>query len=72
MFATVGMEGFQPVSICILYISYLSNTEVAYRVPELGNWNSCGTQVFSFVSHLLGHFILEIGNIVDSKDRSFN
>ena len=40
------------------------------RVPELGNWYSCGTQIFSLISHLLRDFFLEIGNI-DSKDRSF-
>ena len=43
----------------------------SYRVPELGNWYSGVTQIFSFVSHRLRDIFLEIGNI-DIKDRSFN
>ena len=38
---------------------------------ELGNWYSCGTQIFSFVSHLLWYFFLEVEN-TDSEGRSFD
>ena len=37
---------------------------------ELGNWYTCGIQVFSFLSHLFRNFFLEIENI-DGEDKSF-